>query len=40
MGNDAADKRAKAALSEHGLRGDIRKKVIDDNDWAEKSLEN
>ena len=36
MGNDAADKRDKAALSEHDLRGDIRKKVIDDNDWAAK----
>lgn len=34
LGNDAADKRAKAALSENDLRGDIRKKVIDDNDWA------
>ena len=36
LGNDAADKRAKAALSENDLRGDIRKKVIDDNDWAGK----
>ena len=36
MGNDAADKRAKAALSETDLRGDIRKKVIDDNDWVGK----
>ena len=30
LGNDAADRRAKAALSEHDLRGDIRKKVTDE----------
>lgn len=36
LGNDAADKRAKAALSENDLRGDIRKKVIETNDWAGK----
>ena len=30
--NDAADKRAKAALSEKDLRGDIMKKVIEAND--------
>ena len=36
LGNDAADQRAKAALIENDLRGDIRKKVIDDNEWAGK----
>ena len=36
LANDAANERAKAALSENDLRGDIRKMVIKTNDWAEK----
>jgi hypothetical protein len=36
LGNDAADKKAKAAVGENNLRGDLRAKVIADNAWGQK----
>ena len=36
LGNDAADKRAKAAVAEGEVRGDVQKKICDSNAWGYK----